>query len=209
MEGLIDEDDESSNNGWRRWDGHEITDHDQEGREYENGTEDMERCELFDDHELPVCYIRRFKMIKYSFGDDEEYVAIKEDEYDDLTRPRCKKEIDEVGEVSIFGHFKTLSLDESRSPTFDLFSDQQEYSEEEVVETMAETIEQYISKTRADYGSGIARPKIKDKDSFELKGQFLKELRDNTFSGSDHEDANEHIEKVLEIVDFSKFLILL
>ncbi|GKE98196.1 hypothetical protein Tco_0021547, partial [Tanacetum coccineum] len=49
--------------------------------------------------------------------------------------------------------------------------------------------------------SGIARPKIEDKDSFELKGQFLKELRYNTFSGSDHEDANEHIEKVLEIVD--------
>ncbi|GKE06649.1 hypothetical protein Tco_1398667, partial [Tanacetum coccineum] len=44
-------------------------------------------------------------------------------------------------------------------------------------------------------------PKIKDKDSFELKGKFLKDLRDNTFSGSDHEDANEHIEKVLEIVD--------
>nr|GEZ87490.1 hypothetical protein [Tanacetum cinerariifolium] len=41
----------------------------------------------------------------------------------------------------------------------------------------------------------------KDKDKFELKGQFLKELRTNTFSGSDHEDANEHIEKVLEIVD--------
>ncbi|GJS97070.1 hypothetical protein Tco_0804038 [Tanacetum coccineum] len=29
-------------------------------------------------------------------------------------------------------HFKTLSLDESRSPNFDLFSDQEEYSEEEV-----------------------------------------------------------------------------
>ncbi|GKE23452.1 hypothetical protein Tco_1434964, partial [Tanacetum coccineum] len=27
------------------------------------------------------------------------------------------------------------------------------------------------------------------------------ELRDNTFSGSDHEDANEHIKKVLEIMD--------
>nr|GFB98437.1 hypothetical protein [Tanacetum cinerariifolium] len=25
-------------------------------------------------------------MIKYSFGDDEEYVAVKEDQYDDLTR---------------------------------------------------------------------------------------------------------------------------
>ncbi|GKA26480.1 hypothetical protein Tco_0712589, partial [Tanacetum coccineum] len=98
-------------------------------------------------------------------------------------------------------HFKTLSLDESRSPDFDLFSNQEEYSEEEVMKTIAETIEQYMRKTRADYGSGIARPKIGDKDSFELKGQFLKELRDNAFSGSDHEDENEHIEKVLEIMD--------
>ncbi|GJX99314.1 zf-CCHC domain-containing protein [Tanacetum coccineum] len=62
-------------------------------------------------------------------------------------------------------------------------------------------MEQYMSKTRADYGSGVARPKIKDKDNFELKGQFLKELRTNTFSGLDHEDANEHIEKVLKMVD--------
>ncbi|GJT97318.1 retrovirus-related pol polyprotein from transposon TNT 1-94 [Tanacetum coccineum] len=35
----------------------------------------------------------------------------------------------------------------------------------------------------------------------EEEGQFLKELRDNTFSGSKQEDANEHIEKVLGIVD--------
>ncbi|GJY17699.1 putative reverse transcriptase domain-containing protein [Tanacetum coccineum] len=62
-------------------------------------------------------------------------------------------------------------------------------------------MEQYMSKTRADYGSGVARPKIEDNDQFELKGQFLKELCGNTFSGSDHQDANEHIEKVLEIVD--------
>ncbi|GKA71485.1 hypothetical protein Tco_0777624 [Tanacetum coccineum] len=66
---------------------------------------------------------------------------------------------------------------------------------------MAETMEQYMSKTRADYGSGVARPKIEEKDNFELKGQFRKELRTNTFSGSDHEDTNEHIEKVLDIVD--------
>ncbi|GKB58239.1 reverse transcriptase domain-containing protein [Tanacetum coccineum] len=98
-------------------------------------------------------------------------------------------------------HFKTLSLDESRSLDFDLFSDQEEYLEEEVAEIMAETMEQYMSKTQADYGSGVVRPKIEDKDNFELKGQFLKELRDNTFNGSYHEYANEHIEKVLEIVD--------
>ncbi|GJV97960.1 hypothetical protein Tco_1549537 [Tanacetum coccineum] len=70
-------------------------------------------------------------------------------------------------------HSKTLSLDESRSPDFNLFSDQVEYSEEE----------------------------IEDKDNFELKGQFLKELCTNTFSGLDHKDAYEHIKKVLEIMD--------
>ncbi|GJY75322.1 hypothetical protein Tco_1374022 [Tanacetum coccineum] len=97
--------------------------------------------------------------------------------------------------------FKTLSLDESSSPEFDLFSDLEENSEEEVAETMAETMEEYMCKTRGDYGSGVTRPKIDNNDHFKLKVQFLKELRDNTFINSDHEDANEHIEKVLEIVD--------
>nr|GEY50327.1 hypothetical protein [Tanacetum cinerariifolium] len=96
---------------------------------------------------------------------------------------------------------KTLSLDETRLTKFNLFFDLEEYSEEEVAETMTETMEQYMRKTQADYGSGIARPKIDDINHFELKGQFIKELRDNTFSDSDHEDTNEHIKKVLEIVD--------
>ncbi|GJS12336.1 hypothetical protein Tco_0369132 [Tanacetum coccineum] len=61
--------------------------------------------------------------------------------------------------------------------------------------------DQYTSKTQTNYGLGVARPKIDNKDQFELKGQFLKELRENTFSGSDHEDANEQIKKVLKIVD--------
>ncbi|GJW51336.1 hypothetical protein Tco_0092687 [Tanacetum coccineum] len=37
-------------------------------------------------HEPLVCTIQRFEMIKYSFGQGEEYVAIKEDEYNDLAR---------------------------------------------------------------------------------------------------------------------------
>ncbi|GKB97708.1 hypothetical protein Tco_0983845 [Tanacetum coccineum] len=115
-------------------------------------------------------------------------------DYNMLEELICQKDKDKVKRYR--KHFKTLSLDELRSPVFNLFSDQ-EYSEEEVAETM----EQYMSKTRANYGSGVVRPKIEDIDNFELKGQFLKELRTNTFSGSDHEDANEHIEKVLEIVD--------
>nr|GEW03846.1 hypothetical protein [Tanacetum cinerariifolium] len=46
------------------------------------------RCELFDNphYETPVWKTRRFEMIKYSFGQDEEYVAIKECEYDDLKK---------------------------------------------------------------------------------------------------------------------------
>ncbi|GKD57347.1 hypothetical protein Tco_1290734, partial [Tanacetum coccineum] len=71
VEGIIDEDDESSNEGWRRWDKFENTNHDNNECEYEMEHEDEERCELFDDQERPVCNIRRFEMIKYSFGDDE------------------------------------------------------------------------------------------------------------------------------------------
>ncbi|GJR83557.1 hypothetical protein Tco_0154342 [Tanacetum coccineum] len=61
-------------------------------------------------------------------------------------------------------HFKTLSLDELRSADFNLLSDQ-EYSEEEEAEAMTEIMEQYMSKTRTDYGSGVARPKIEQKDT--------------------------------------------
>ncbi|GKC79579.1 hypothetical protein Tco_1130353, partial [Tanacetum coccineum] len=98
--------------------------------------------------------------------------------------------------------FETPSLVESNSPEFDqLFEIEEHIEEEEVTEIMVEIMEQYISKTHREYGSGIAKPKIDANAQFELKGQFLKELCDNTFSGSKHEDANEYIKKVLEIVD--------
>ncbi|GKD34794.1 hypothetical protein Tco_1250303 [Tanacetum coccineum] len=120
------------------------------------------------------------------------------------TEKKIKAVADSVAErlertTSCFFRQTGLSL-YSTSPDFNLLSDE-EYSKEEEEEEMAETMEQYMSKTRTDYGSGVARPKIDNKDHFELKGQFLKELRENTFSGSDNEDANEHIEKVLKIVD--------
>ncbi|GJY77894.1 hypothetical protein Tco_0483695 [Tanacetum coccineum] len=85
-------------------------------------------------------------------------------------------------------HFKTLSLDELRSPDFNLFSNQ-EFSKEEEAETMAETMEQYMSKTRTDYGPGVARPKIDNKDQFEMKGHFLRSFRENTFRVPDHEEC--------------------
>ncbi|GJU47202.1 hypothetical protein Tco_1204468 [Tanacetum coccineum] len=84
MEGMIDEDEESSNKGWRRWDDFDNTNRDNKSKN-EMEHEDEVRCELFDDHELLVCTVRRFEMIKYSFEQDEEYVDVKEDKYEDLT----------------------------------------------------------------------------------------------------------------------------
>ncbi|GKB79660.1 retrovirus-related pol polyprotein from transposon TNT 1-94 [Tanacetum coccineum] len=97
--------------------------------------------------------------------------------------------------------FETPGLIESNPPEFDLFSNIEERSKEETTEEMTETMDQYMSKTHEDCGSDVTWPKINADTHFELKGQLLKELRDNTFCGSEHEDANEHIEKVLEIVD--------
>ncbi|GKC08876.1 hypothetical protein Tco_1000486 [Tanacetum coccineum] len=87
MEGLINDDVESNNEGWKSWENFKNTNDDRYEREYENDQKDEERYELFDDatQELPVCTVRRFEMIKYSFGQDEDYVAVKEDEYEDLT----------------------------------------------------------------------------------------------------------------------------
>ncbi|GKE68215.1 hypothetical protein Tco_1526287, partial [Tanacetum coccineum] len=78
--------DESSNDCWKRWKIHEIYYHDYDEREYENETheEGHELCGI-KTREVLVCQIKRYKMIKYSFNDEEEYVAIKEDEYNDLT----------------------------------------------------------------------------------------------------------------------------
>nr|GEZ43640.1 hypothetical protein [Tanacetum cinerariifolium] len=68
--------------------------------------------------------------------------------------------------------FETPGLVDSSSPELNLFSDIEEHSEEEeTTKIMTEIMEQYMSKTRGNYG------------------------------GLEHEDANKHIKKVLEIVD--------
>ncbi|GKB85707.1 hypothetical protein Tco_0957979 [Tanacetum coccineum] len=79
MEGLIEEEDndESRYEQRRQWNMY---------TNYEINHDVAEREELCEIHEFPVCNLRSFEMIKYSFGQDEEYVAIKEDEYNDLAR---------------------------------------------------------------------------------------------------------------------------
>ncbi|GJV95528.1 putative reverse transcriptase domain-containing protein [Tanacetum coccineum] len=85
MEGLIS-DDESGKDYWKRWKSHESYYHDYDEREYENEThEEGHKICSIKTREVPVCQIKRYKMIKYSFKDEEEYVAVKEDEYNNLT----------------------------------------------------------------------------------------------------------------------------
>ncbi|GJY59215.1 putative reverse transcriptase domain-containing protein [Tanacetum coccineum] len=131
-----------------------------------------------------------WKLVKAKHGNtrpEEDYERILWGDLKVMFEPDIKSEVwrnlqgykvtiwklfDTCGVHFVRKHFKTLSLDELRSPDFNLLSDQ-EYSEEEVAETMAETMEQYMSMPELTMDRG----------------------------GSDHEYANEHTEKVLEIVD--------
>ncbi|GJZ95617.1 hypothetical protein Tco_0667951, partial [Tanacetum coccineum] len=84
MEGSIKEDDDESRYEQKRqW--NTYTNYDDAYEINHKHNKSKELCEV---HEQPVCNIRRYMMIKYSFNDDEEYVAVKEDEYDDLTITR-------------------------------------------------------------------------------------------------------------------------
>ncbi|GJS56396.1 hypothetical protein Tco_0629758 [Tanacetum coccineum] len=81
IEGFTKEDnDESRYKQMRRW--NIYTNYDDTN---EINHDDNEREELCEVHELSMCNIRRYMMIKYSFNNDEKYIAVKEDEYDDLT----------------------------------------------------------------------------------------------------------------------------
>ncbi|GJX62223.1 hypothetical protein Tco_0295123 [Tanacetum coccineum] len=84
MDGFIKEDnDESRYEQKRRW--NIYTNYDDA---YEINHDYIENEDLCEVHMLPVCSIRRYMMIKYLFNNDDEYVAVKEDEYDDPTITR-------------------------------------------------------------------------------------------------------------------------
>ncbi|GJW63342.1 hypothetical protein Tco_0115226 [Tanacetum coccineum] len=106
MEGFINEDDyESRYEQKRRW--NIYTNYDDA---YEINHEDDEREELCEVHEPPVCNVRRYMMIKYSFSNDEEYVAIKENKYDDLTinKGRGMRAYQEIFRIMDEGWMKRL-----------------------------------------------------------------------------------------------------
>ncbi|GJR34344.1 hypothetical protein Tco_1210028 [Tanacetum coccineum] len=62
------------------------------------------------------------------------------------------------------------------------------------------TVEQYLALSRENQAPGVVKPKIGGNVNFEIKIQFMRELREDTFSGKKDEDAHDHIDRVLSIV---------
>ncbi|GJU73939.1 hypothetical protein Tco_1265344 [Tanacetum coccineum] len=62
------------------------------------------------------------------------------------------------------------------------------------------TMEQYLALTRGNQTPGAVKPEIGGNVNFEIKSQFMRELREETFSENKNDDAHEHVERVLDIV---------
>ncbi|GJS37689.1 hypothetical protein Tco_0536071 [Tanacetum coccineum] len=59
------------------------------------------------------------------------------------------------------------------------------------------TMEQYLALSRENQAPGVVKPKIRGNVNFEIKSQFMRELREDTFSGNKDEDAHDHIDRIL------------
>ncbi|GJR09881.1 zinc knuckle CX2CX4HX4C containing protein [Tanacetum coccineum] len=62
------------------------------------------------------------------------------------------------------------------------------------------TMEQYLALSRENQASGVVKPEIGGNVNFEIKSQFMRELREETFSENKNEDAHDHVGRVLNIV---------
>ncbi|GKF26862.1 hypothetical protein Tco_0082756 [Tanacetum coccineum] len=63
------------------------------------------------------------------------------------------------------------------------------------------TMKRFATNDQTDYYSGITSITVNEKNAYELKGKFLDDLHNNAFSGANKEDAVEHIEYFLKIVN--------
>ncbi|GJV72305.1 hypothetical protein Tco_1492300 [Tanacetum coccineum] len=67
-------------------------------------------------------------------------------------------------------------------------------------------MEQYLALSRENQAPGVVKPEIRGNVNFEIKSQFMRELREDTFSGNKNEDAHDHIDRVLKIVSLFNIL---
>ncbi|GJZ53497.1 hypothetical protein Tco_0608382 [Tanacetum coccineum] len=68
------------------------------------------------------------------------------------------------------------------------------------------TMEQYLALSRENQASGVVKPVIGGNLNFEIKSQFMRELREDSFFGNKNEDAHDHIDRVLNIVGLFNIL---
>ncbi|GJU19718.1 hypothetical protein Tco_1153060 [Tanacetum coccineum] len=62
------------------------------------------------------------------------------------------------------------------------------------------TMEQYLALSRENQAPGVVKPKTGGNFNFEIKSQFMPELREDTFSENKNEDVRDHVDRVLNIV---------
>ncbi|GJX23280.1 hypothetical protein Tco_0227725 [Tanacetum coccineum] len=68
------------------------------------------------------------------------------------------------------------------------------------VDIDALTMEQHLALTRGKKTHGMVKHEIRNNVNFEIRSQFMRELREETFFENKNDDAHEHIEKVLDIL---------
>ncbi|GJX10747.1 hypothetical protein Tco_0200606 [Tanacetum coccineum] len=56
------------------------------------------------------------------------------------------------------------------------------------------TMEQYLALSRENQAPGVVKPEIRGNVNFKIKSQFMRELREDTFSRNKNEDAHDHID---------------
>nr|GEX03299.1 uncharacterized mitochondrial protein AtMg00810-like [Tanacetum cinerariifolium] len=61
-------------------------------------------------------------------------------------------------------------------------------------------MEQYLALSHENQAPGVVKPEIQGNINFEIKSQFMQELKEDTFSGNKNKDAHDHIDQVLNIV---------
>ena len=69
----------------------------------------------------------------------------------------------------------------------------------EVVDIDTLTLKEYLAMTCDEQGPGLVRPIIGVNVQFEIKPQFMRELREKPFAGNKSKDAYEYVENFLYI----------
>ncbi|GJR17842.1 hypothetical protein Tco_0966369 [Tanacetum coccineum] len=62
------------------------------------------------------------------------------------------------------------------------------------------TMGQYLALSRENQAPGMVKHEIRGNVNFEIKSQFMRELREDTFSRNKNEDAHDHNDRVLSII---------